>query len=277
MPKNPQYRHHRQCRFCSNEANSREHFYPQWAKALLTVFYPYRSYNVDDFVVNGTELQKVTSTKTLTGDARSSPIKVVCSSCNEGWMSTLQDQNKEIIIAIGNRQKVNLNGEEQLSLSKWAIMTSIVIEYFHPKLAFSTQEEREGFAKTGKIPANWFVWLAAFDGSLWTGHNHFGTQMLTGHTNPPIPTGIGVQSTAWVVADTFFLTARRSEVPLQFKYYEGEKLPEINMAVPIPKIWPVTNPLSIPVVGDETADKISRAPLQIKDSESRRIWEKPQQ
>ena len=274
MPKNPQYRHYRQCLFCSREANSREHFYPEWAKALLTELYPYRSHSLDDFVVGGTEVQKVTSTKTRTGDARSSPIKVVCSTCNERWMSKLQDQNKEIIIAIGKRQKVGLSDEEQLSLSKWAIMTSMVIEYFHPNLAFSTFEEREGFAKTGDIPANWIVWLAAFKGELWTGHNHFGKHMFIGHTDQPQPIGIGIQSTAWVVADTFFLTARRSEVPLHFKYYVGEKLPEINMSVQIPKIWPVSNPLNIPIVDDDTADDISRAPLRVAQPDSRRAWEK---
>jgi hypothetical protein len=54
-------------------------------------------------------------------------IRCVCARCNNGWMSQLQERGKPLIERLWSDNACTLDLEECLSLSVWAVMTSMVL------------------------------------------------------------------------------------------------------------------------------------------------------
>lgn len=274
MAKKRQYKHPvAECLFCINAADSEEHVYPQWAKSMISNASPRRALTVDFTEIDFPKLVRRTSEKVSSGDPRSPSLRVVCTKCNNNWMGTLQEKNKDIIIAIGSGDKPTLEVEDQTNLAKWAVMTSMVLETRHRHLAHSTQSDRHAFGATGRIPSGWSVWVSRYVGDLWRGHNHFGAQVFSMDAEKIERLPFGIQSTAWVLAGTFFLTAYGSALPRSGSNVLSSNLPVFSK-LPIPQIFPVTGAQVIgTTLSDMEADEVSRMPLGIAANSARRAWE----
>lgn len=140
----------RRCLFCDNSANTREHAWPRW---ILEAFKP----PVPFHRRSGKKLENRTNDY-------EPKIRMVCSACNRGWMSDLENRCRGIIGAMMSGASISLDKEAQFHLSRWAIKTSITLGCLvkEGKAACYTDEEREMLRFGTTLPAKSLVWMARY-------------------------------------------------------------------------------------------------------------------
>ena len=126
--------------------NSREHVFPDW---IL------RHFNIGDHVI---------SPKAWDGDTdligeRCHPLSSfrlggVCSGCNGGWMSRLEQRTKPNLIALssGARRLEGLSHPEQAILSRWAVKTAFVLHAASYPLAKIPRSVHPELQQRGDLP-----------------------------------------------------------------------------------------------------------------------------
>jgi hypothetical protein len=88
-------------------------------------------------------------------------VKWLCDSCNNGWMSQLENQAKPVIESILDEKISEFDDAAQVTLGVWAVKTAMVLEAFHPERPwFYSRAERHGLRTAKSLPARTEVWLA---------------------------------------------------------------------------------------------------------------------
>jgi hypothetical protein len=93
--------------------------------------------------------------------------KVVCKLCNEGWMSSLEDQHaKPAMSDLIVGKNVAISESQAKSVALFAFKTAVVIDHMGRDGPFYSTAARREFAKSLTIPHNVHIWLAGlFPGS----------------------------------------------------------------------------------------------------------------
>jgi hypothetical protein len=102
----------RQCIFCLNQANTKEHVWPKWVLAVVDQDRPLRFELGSDpeFLFSG-EFK----------------IGCVCGDCNNGWMSRLEDEVKPCLEPMLHGSITPLTRSVQEKLSLWAVKIAMVM------------------------------------------------------------------------------------------------------------------------------------------------------
>lgn len=105
----------RQCLFCDNTANSREHVVPDWILQRVRVRDPMYQKLGDgpEVLLANPELK----------------IRAVCKSCNNGWMSHLERTSIPLIGNVMQDVALSLNGLQQYHIAAWAVKMSMVGDF----------------------------------------------------------------------------------------------------------------------------------------------------
>lgn len=97
-------------------------------------------------------------------------IKVVCGTCNNGWMSLLQSRAMPLLLPMIQDKAYALTAEAQQILAAWAVMFSIIAERRGAIRPLAEDgcipmTERRHFKDTQKPSGNWFVWIGRYRGT----------------------------------------------------------------------------------------------------------------
>ena len=142
------------CIFCGQPANSKEHLIPDWILVALGGVKP------SLLKLRGRDTQGFTA-----------PIVVRCvckKTCNEGWMSALESDVKSVIIPMMIQDTpVTLNSEHRRLMSVWAVKTAMVGEETKTKHEerFYTKGQRERLRLQREIPTSTRIEIGRFTGS----------------------------------------------------------------------------------------------------------------
>ena len=103
----------KQCLFCENEANSKEHLWSNWILQRL-----------------GTQPMRVKMGKAPAKNVAHSVVQVrcVCVQCNSKWMSALESENIPIIGRLTENTVTPLDAAQQTSLALWTVMKAMVLD-----------------------------------------------------------------------------------------------------------------------------------------------------
>lgn len=110
------------------------------------------------------ELEGIASAKTVhvSGDPYSLKVRWVCKTCNNGWMSDLQNQAKPILVPLLANQSSTLGVEDLTTLARWVAMTVMTGEFANqstePVVSIS-QRDRESLKAGNAPPGNWHIWI----------------------------------------------------------------------------------------------------------------------
>lgn len=151
--------HMRQCLFCLNPANSKEHVWANWLRAYVPRTQINHIETLVELDVTGEE--QVTPIR-KSGDPRSRKLKIVCTTCNNGWMSQVQDKAKPYLVRLIAGEKCELPRQARSALARWAALFVTVQEQIHPDLASISAEDREWIRTRPTAPHNWSVWMGRF-------------------------------------------------------------------------------------------------------------------
>jgi hypothetical protein len=134
----------KQCLFCDNVADTKEHLWSDRILQGLKRVHPIRQV-----------IQKSDPSE-FYGDVR---IKCVCSTCNHGWMSDLENCVRASVGATVHDISVTLDVETQSAISRWITKTAMVLEAAIPaeKRFYSRDGCRQ--LRLGTIPERSMIWL----------------------------------------------------------------------------------------------------------------------
>lgn len=125
-------------------------------------------------------------------------VRTVCSDCNNGWMSHLEAQMKEILTAISTRRQWRWNSDQLRAIRRWLIKTALMMEEFDPDTRLATADVYNSVRTDLDAPGSWYFGLTRV-----TGENAFDMlhSPLIANIIPTFPDG-----------DISGLPARHSEI-----------------------------------------------------------------
>lgn len=107
----------RKCIFCGRDDLTKEHIFPNWLN---------RYFKKNTSITNTLSLKD--NSKIWKSNILNSTLKVVCRSCNNGWMSSIESTAIKIIDWMGIKgQGINLTNSQKQILSVWATKTIYVM------------------------------------------------------------------------------------------------------------------------------------------------------
>lgn len=136
----------RQCLFCPNKADTKEHLWAGWA--------------LEGLPRPGTPIRSVigkSAPREFHGDVR---IKCACNSCNHGWMSDLEGKVKPFVGAMIHDISLRLTIGQQHDIALWAVKTAMVLEgVITHRPRFFDKSECEQLRLASFIPERTLIWL----------------------------------------------------------------------------------------------------------------------
>src|SRR5262245_15281157 len=90
----------RRCIFCGGTLLTKEHVFPRWLRKHVQIDVPYNLHiGTFGMHVDGKAIWGERKDRRRPGDVRSQKLRVVCTACNNRWMSGLQLACKPILLS----------------------------------------------------------------------------------------------------------------------------------------------------------------------------------
>lgn len=150
------------CAFCTRRADSGEHVFSDWMINLLP---PNEQWNLRERLDNGEYVLYKKKKIAL-------KAKVVCTLCNNRWMSVLENNHMKPAIGellLGNKS-ATLHAKEIAAIAAYAFKTTVIAN--HKKLRevpFFAPADRFRFKKTLRLPEGMQIWIACRKSTKYTG------------------------------------------------------------------------------------------------------------
>jgi hypothetical protein len=239
------------CGFCDNTDITQEHVWADWLRKVI----------LDSRAQGGmkafrAELERAGRTISFPKSDLEITVGMPCGSCNNGWMSDLENTVRPFMTDMVHRgERVLLSEERQLALVRWAVKTAMVYEFtgHGEESKYFTAEERRAFKEARAIPSNLWIWLGRYDGVL-----PVHSLPLRGSTRDAAPT-VSLTFTANCLATQVF--AHRDSADDLGQYPRATRSERIMQLYPEPGAW-INWPPSI-TIDDDT--------LQVLDHRFRNV------
>ena len=142
----------RTCIFCGNPVDSKEDAWPLWLVRRLG--------NTEEGIVEG-QRGKQTPHSWRAGKYPLRTGNVCKVSCNNGWMSDLENRAKPIIERFFLYEQVSLDQHDQTTLAIWICKNAMVYETLrHESSWFFTSQEHKLFRESFHLPLHTSIWIA---------------------------------------------------------------------------------------------------------------------
>jgi hypothetical protein len=139
---------------------SKEHVWPKWAsRALNLPPAPNRIEATWTMSPDSPDPRK-TSHKERPGPTYTKQLRVVCESCNNGWMGDIEQSAKPVMSPLILGQSTSIDVISQLTIATWAMLKIFVVEQANPDEAIASQEVRWEFMTSRALPQGLRLWIA---------------------------------------------------------------------------------------------------------------------
>ncbi len=215
------------------------------------------------------------------GDIHDWQVKCVCEKrCNNGWMRTLENTAKPILLPLLKGDSVRLSPHDQEIIAAWASLKAVVAEYASSGHVTTTQAQRDKMMLEVLPPQTcWKVWIGNYDRKNWNGYNSSHPFLFL--DGPENRNRLGEKVTTFngqvsnQVVGKLFIQVMRTPVSRLIEKWRFDERANDKLRV----IWPVS-PYSIvwppPVMGDRDADYVSSAySIFLRDSTHRALARHP--
>jgi hypothetical protein len=138
------------CIFCGSSADSKEDMFPQWILRRVKTGQPM--------------VHKKPNRPIKISQSSKVRLKCVCATCNNGWMSALEQKCVPLIGALLEDIELWLDEEYQNLLSRWAVKTAMINDTVQSHASFFTRSECENLKNKQEIPFATQVCVGRFVG-----------------------------------------------------------------------------------------------------------------
>ncbi len=135
------------CIFCDGDSGSEEHLWPAWMHRRVK-FGPVR-------VQLGSDPEFI-------ADDPERTINTVCHTCNNTWMSELEQKNVPALSGMLEDKPTSIDVGRQRLLTEWAVKTAMVADSVNKRQAgdkFYTKDERAAMRVSRAIPQGTRIWI----------------------------------------------------------------------------------------------------------------------
>ena len=146
------------CVFCPSEGKrSKEHIWPEW----MAEYFERSDGQRHRRDILTSKWKENLSTKEIErpGHLSTHKVRVVCKSCNNGWMSRLESKTKPVLVPMLKNQETQLTQSYQETLALWITVKTIVGEYSEPDIAVTPEIDRHLVKEQGRIPDYYAIYL----------------------------------------------------------------------------------------------------------------------
>lgn len=196
------------CIFCeSQDKLSKEHLWPNWLGKL--------------YIKDGDEKHTFGSKSYLDKELKRDGVyerpghlfslknRVVCESCNNGWMSEVEEETKPILLKLIGGKKQKITDAELKTLSFWVAMKVVTAEFAEKKesLEVTPLRERKAMMESRKLPSyfNIFIGVHSTDhNASWLRHSWTSSFSKEGPTPPLEGRQRNAQAISFMIGPVFF-------------------------------------------------------------------------
>lgn len=93
-------------------------------------------------------------------NATSRMVKVVCSSCNNGWMSALEADVRALLLRISRKSQWRFTKDEIRTLRRWLVKTGLMLESFDPASRIAGPDVYAAVYGNEEPAGTWYFGLA---------------------------------------------------------------------------------------------------------------------
>ena len=168
------------CIFCGGTGLTKEHVFPKWSRTLLEAAPSHTHSRI--MVTSG----PFPNSAFVTPDSRAKQgflnqrLRVVCRSCNTGWMSNIETASKDILSRLINGETVRLGEVDQRQIALWVTLKSAVFDRDDPATAALIADEYSYIKSNMRPPENWRIFVAKNVAQDWqTRIFHLGAEFMS--------------------------------------------------------------------------------------------------
>lgn len=151
------------CIFCSENGKlSKEHLWPEWIRGRLSTTQDDKYLNE---IYSGEAKQKMTleTSKEQNGNLASLKFRVVCESCNNGWMSQIEEKVKPFFSQALSSSIQDVDESMQEYIATWIAMKVMVAEQSDGKTMVTPPGDLKDFYLTKLIPSYYRIYIGKHD------------------------------------------------------------------------------------------------------------------
>jgi len=258
----------RKCIFCGEGGTpgnpmTEEHLWPEWMHAYLPQIPGMKTQAGRSRMRPG---QLVNQQKIREGHVFTKRFRLVCKRCDTGWMSSIEEQAKPILVPMLQGQRITLLKNHKIRLAHWIALKVMVMESIDPIDCVITEFEREDFRATRTMPGLMRIFIGTHDLDEWyTGFWHQTLRAHLGSTPPTQTNGLGrfknIQTTAFGIGRIFSLSFVTTIQDLGFNPIFGIRK--------VRRLWPLRDQvIAWPLVdlSLSEANKLAQCIAELRDS-----------
>jgi hypothetical protein len=151
------------CVFCgSTKKKTSEHVWGEWTKGYVE-----RTANKHDhanvFVPRPGQPEPA-KVRIRAGDHLDAQVRIVCSACNNGWLSRIQSDAKSTLVPLFEGAPYSLDQAAQQRVATWIAMATMAGEYLSldPARIAIPQSDRTWLMENGVPPTGWCIWIGHY-------------------------------------------------------------------------------------------------------------------
>jgi hypothetical protein len=150
----------RVCIFCGASGLTKEHVWPKWAEPLLKPNISVPRNDENWIGTPGNLLRKLVSRREIPESTVEKQTRVVCGSCNNGWMSIIEEGSKDILTLLIQGIACELDLIAQRRIANWVTLKMMVAEQNEGNNSVTTFDQRTAFKNQRTIPERMNIYLA---------------------------------------------------------------------------------------------------------------------
>lgn len=218
------------CIFCGSRGNkSKEHIWPVWMHAHLPLLGGRK--NTRELQTFKWKEQIGCKSLSRQGHLSTTKFRVVCKSCNSGWMNILEGKAKSILTRILRRDGVKLSVADQEILARWIAMKAMTGEHAENEVHMTPKADRHLLRLEGKIPDYYAIYIGAHNTDSDTAWLRVSQTIALSQEGPSPPLGNlkrNIQSIAFICGPLFvFVFGVRERGIDAAKFFHFRKLQRI--------------------------------------------------
>ena len=184
--------------------------------------------------------------KELTGHAKSTKFRIVCKTCNNGWMSKIEESAKPILEPIIQGDTLLLDKTMQFLLSRWLSLKVLVIDNTAGN-PIASKQTRDNFRSDPQPLSGMTAWIARCDAASTQSALFRQTATIANKSTTPLTEDIpqNVQTVSIGVGNCFFhIHHNTSNAHIDSYFSPGGRFfqiwPIVTDVVFWPPIWSLT-------------------------------------
>jgi hypothetical protein len=185
------------CIYCRGPGLSKEHIWPKWLRDYIDM--DDLNYPLQRAIEYPTHITD--SIKVISGHPFSRRVRMVCSNCNNGWMSQIQEDVKPVIVDLFQGKRFEIFRRPRRLISSWAAMSTIAADATSERFAVVSEEERKEFFRNRLPPEHWRIWIGLCSDNIKApNYRHYSSELLSNkdrHRSGSISEAATIQATTY--------------------------------------------------------------------------------